>query len=441
MNPRGRIIFLYPTRATATEGFKDYVSWAPEADVTLIHGTARYELERMFENPIDSRYGKSFLNRERLFAIGYWPRRIFSATVDQFLGFMQNNYGSTCLLPLLADSILVVDEVHSFDESLFSALRAFINNFNVPLLCMTASLPKSRIDIFRELNFQVFPEENQAFLDLTLKASMKRYKINEIEGEDAAYEMAVSALKKGKKVLWVVNTVKRCQKLARKLNALCYHSRFRLQDRNERHKEVVNAFQSNQNAVVALTTQVCEMSLDLDADVLITEFAPITSMIQRMGRCNRNAQPGSGKIGRVYIYSPENKLPYNDEILDGTSNFVKMLNGKTASQTDLEKLLQKLEPGKYEVERYTAFLKDGPWASSSDYTLRDIKEFSVPAVLDSDVALYRNRRKSGKIVDGLILPAPRKHLTYARGPDRYIGVVDSSKYSSKYGLLDKAEME
>src|SRR5439155_8741823 len=28
----GRVIFLYPTRGTATEGFRDYVGWAPEAE-------------------------------------------------------------------------------------------------------------------------------------------------------------------------------------------------------------------------------------------------------------------------------------------------------------------------------------------------------------------------------------------------------------------------
>ena len=39
----------------------------------------------------------------RLYALGFWTRRIFSATVDQFLSFLQYGYGSVCLLPLLAD--------------------------------------------------------------------------------------------------------------------------------------------------------------------------------------------------------------------------------------------------------------------------------------------------------------------------------------------------
>ena len=130
--PVSRVIFLYPTRATATEGFKDYVSWAPEADAALVHGTASYDLEGVFQNPEDARHDKIFSTHDRLFALGYWHRRIFSATVDQFLGFMQQVYRSVCLLPLLADSVIVIDEVHSFDKSLFSALKSFLRNFDVP---------------------------------------------------------------------------------------------------------------------------------------------------------------------------------------------------------------------------------------------------------------------------------------------------------------------
>lgn len=118
-SPLKRAIFLYPTRGTATEGFRDYVSWAPEADAALVHGTAGYELEGMFRDVDDGRVDRMYSPEERLFAIGYWSRRIFSATVHQFLGFIQNVYRSTCLMPVIADSIVVVDEVHSFDRNLF----------------------------------------------------------------------------------------------------------------------------------------------------------------------------------------------------------------------------------------------------------------------------------------------------------------------------------
>lgn len=138
----GKVIFLYPTRGTATEGFKDYVSWAPEADAALVTGTARYELEAMADNPPDSMQEKDFKTDDRLFSLGFWSRRYFSATVDQFLGFMEHSYGGICLLPALADSVVIIDEIHSFDLKMFDSLIAFLKHFDIPVLCMTATLPR-----------------------------------------------------------------------------------------------------------------------------------------------------------------------------------------------------------------------------------------------------------------------------------------------------------
>ena len=121
--PLSRVLFLYPTRATATEGFRDYVSWAPEDEAGLLSGTAAYELEDMFETPDDSddrRKGLEYQPDPRLFALGHWKKRVFSATADQFFPFMQYAYGPLCLLPLLAEAVVVVDEVHSFDRSMFT---------------------------------------------------------------------------------------------------------------------------------------------------------------------------------------------------------------------------------------------------------------------------------------------------------------------------------
>jgi CRISPR-associated endonuclease/helicase Cas3 len=56
----GKIIFLYPTRGTATEGFRDYVGWAPEADAALVTGTAKYELEAMADNPNEAIANKNY---------------------------------------------------------------------------------------------------------------------------------------------------------------------------------------------------------------------------------------------------------------------------------------------------------------------------------------------------------------------------------------------
>ncbi|MCE1246814.1 MAG: CRISPR-associated helicase Cas3' [Firmicutes bacterium] len=434
--PVKRVIFLYPTRATATEGFRDYVAWAPESDGALLHGTADYELQDMFANPADNRNDRNFTVEDRLFAIAYWNRRIFSATVDQFLGFMQWSYRSVCLIPLLADSVIVIDEIHSFDSFLFSAFKKFLQSFNVPVLCLTASLPPVRKQaLLDECNLKIFPDNIQEFSDLQSIAEMPRYKINICESDRQAEHIATEAFKNGLKVLWVVNTVAQCQQVAKKFKALCYHSRFKLEDRKNRHREVISAFQNRKGAVLAVTTQVCEMSLDLDADVLITQKAPITSLIQRMGRCNRHAKPGSGKNGKVYIYPPESNLPYSDGDLAGVDEFLSLLSGKEASQALLEELLEKFGHTAAEVPKYSAFLESGLWAQSGE-ELRDINDFSVQAILDSDVGQYLDLIGKKKPVDGLILSVPKKFGTKNDSVGKFIYTASSANYHPEYGFLD-----
>ena len=432
--PAGRVIFLYPTRATATEGFRDYVSWAPEADASLLHGTSDYELDGMFPDE-DERSSKNFTAEERLYALGFWHRRVFSATVDQFLAFMQQVYRSTCLLPVLADSVVVVDEVHSFDPCMFSALKLFLQNFDVPVLCMTASLPPSRRQaLVDDCRLDVFPKSMDAFPKLRSGAEMVRYRVHRLTDEDQAAGVALDARAEGKRVLWVVNNVSRCQRLAQDLGAICYHSRFRLEDRNRRHREVIAAFQEEGEGVVAVTTQVCEMSLDLDADLLISEIAPVTSMIQRMGRCNRHAQPGSGKLGYVYFYSPEDELPYEPVDLAGASDFVDALAGREAGQVELERLLEQLAPGVFEPDRYSAFLDDGPWAWPRE--LRGTEEFSLTAILSGDLSRYFELKRLKKSVDGLYLPVPRRFAERHPRLGSFPRVADSLHYRSRFGFLD-----
>jgi len=429
--PVARVIFLYPTRGTANEGFRDYVAWA-KTDAALIHGTAEYELIGMFGNPEDKRRGKDYTTEDRLFALSYWQRRIFSATVDQFLGFMQYSYRSTCLLPLFVDSVVVIDEIHSFDRSLFSALKLFLEHFDVPVLCMTASLSARRIVDMQECGLKVFPEDKEQFSDSQAFAEMPRYAVLKIANDNEARVVAAEAFEAGKKVLWVVNTVERCQNLARKLDdALCYHSRFKLDDRKQRHKEVVSAFQQEKNKALAITTQVCEMSLDLDADVLISESAPITSLIQRMGRCNR--KPKSEKLGKVFVYQPDGMKPYREEELEGSVNFLQALDGKTVSQARLQELLEELGSGEVEVERYSAFLDSGPWAQAREESLRDIEEYTIQAVLDSEIDAYLKATAPQK--PGFIVPVPRKFAERDSRLNRWLGKAKANHYLPKYGFF------
>lgn len=443
--PIGRIIFLYPTRGTATEGFRDYAAWAPEGEATLLHGTAGYELERMLENPPDSGRRHQLEEQEgRLFALGRWQRRYFSATVDQFLSAMEHRYEALCLLPALSDAAVIVDEVHSFDPRMFEALIAFLREFDVPVLCMTATLPQDRREQLVAAGLRVFPsvEEATELADLAAKERAPRYLVRRVADASAALDIAHKAFASGRRVLWVVNQVARAQQTAEQLEAaigqqvLCYHSRFKLADRQRAHQLTVAAFQQTEQPVIAVTTQVCEMSLDLDADVLITEEAPVTSLVQRFGRSNRHLRR-PGVLADVVTYPmPDGGLrPYAKADLDGVETFLASIDGRHVSQADLARAVEAVSLNETSATGDSSLFGSGYYAVPREF--RDMDEFSRTCVLNTEVEAFLEMKKRGQPVDGLLVPVPRKYAADGGpfGLPPFVGVAEAANYSSTRGFV------
>lgn len=450
----GKVIFLYPTRGTATEGFKDYVSWAPEADAALVTGTAKYELEAMADNPPDSMKEKDFTTDDRLFSLGFWSRRYFSATVDQFLGFLEHSYGGICLLPALADSVLIIDEIHSFDLKMFDSLIAFLKHFDIPVLCMTATLPPSRRKQLIDLGLQVYPTESdrESLQDLEIKETHPRYQLQPVTGFDDAFTKAVDAYRQGERVLWVVNTVDRClaisKKLADELNVevLTYHSRFRLSDRQTVHGNTVKAFafqkDGDRKPAIAVTTQVCEMSLDLDADVLITEYAPISSLVQRFGRANRHLARGDDFRATLHIYKPPKDLPYDRQELGTAEKFINELGSGDISQKRLAEALEKFANEERKADGLPSFFTSGYFAIAGSF--RDTDEYAVPCILDRDLEKVKESMESRprKPHDGFIINVPRKGANPSDNKPswlpKYLGVAQwEGNYNVRSGFSTK----
>ncbi len=412
-----RVVFLYPTRGTATEGFRDYVGWGPETEVALLHASARSELDGIAENPEEPLAGKALGTSERdarLFALAFWRRRYFSATVDQFLGFIENRYASLCLLPALADSAIIIDEVHAFDRHLFDRLVTFLETFDVPVLCMTATLTCSRrCELEKRGKLVSFPtmQDREELADLELEENHPRYELVSVPDEATAFAKAVESFTCGKRVLWVVNTVNRCQLIATRLAelesivALVYHSRFRLKDRKVAHGKTVAAFQQCQQPAFAVTTQVCEMSLDLDADVLLTELAPVSSLVQRFGRANRHrlGKP-EGFTGTIITYQASSAKPYEDSDIVAARDFLASLP-PIVSQRALADCLAKHAPPERSGDGFTSFLNGGYWSEPG--SLREEDEHgSSPSILEQDLRHVLLALAEKVPIDEYILPLP-----------------------------------
>ena len=105
---------------------------------------------------------------------------------------------------------------------------------------------------------------------------------------------------------------------ARGITARLLHARFTLHDRKHHEREVMSIFgkdggrriKRNGTAEVLVATQVVESSLDLDFDAVVSDLAPMASLIQRSGRLWRHMdlRPREGRPVRepvLYLVSPQ----------------------------------------------------------------------------------------------------------------------------------------
>lgn len=338
-----KLFFCYPTTGTATEGFLGYVH-ETEVEAKLIHSRAIVDLEGIAEVP-DDENGDHLLRIESLNA---WSPQVVICTADTVLALVRNNRRGLYNSPAILSAAFVFDELHAYDNSMFEAVIALIKALpGASFLLMTASLPKSRKEFLLK---HVDVEEVPSPIELE---EIPRYKFQRIS-KDNAYQIAKAAVNEKKRVLWICNTVARAQAVLNRLQeenvaARTYHSRFKYKDRVRQHRKVVRWFsqQARRWGVVAVTTQVAEMSLDLDADILISEIAPIPALIQRLGRLNRRVTPSNhGSPRTSYFLDWENPSPYEDEAALRLAEqwITELMKLEAISQADLSEHFNQLSP-------------------------------------------------------------------------------------------------
>jgi CRISPR-associated endonuclease/helicase Cas3 len=116
----------------------------------------------------------------------------------------------------------------------------------------------------------------------------------------------VGVHQQGTLTLAIVNTVADAQalhaavvKLNPQATVLLVHSRFRRADRARLVRTLTE--KPTERGTICISTQVVEAGMDLDAAVMITEAAPWSSIVQRLGRCNR---AGNLESAMVYWFTP-----------------------------------------------------------------------------------------------------------------------------------------
>lgn len=263
----------------------------------------------------------------------YLTARVAVGTIDQALMAGLKLRHAHFRAAALARSLLVVDEVHASDEFMGEVLRHVLRN-HVALgghaLLLSATLGAEArgrlLDLTRltlppplaEAESIPYPAIWGSESGLIAIAGSEREKrvtiecVPIIDDPETIAARAVAAARKGATVLVVRNSVPGAIAVARAVEALApelafrvngvatlHHGRFATEDRKLLDRAVETALGKGRTAEgrILIGTQTLEQSLDIDADLLLTDLAPVDILLQRIGRLHRHARTDRGAFG------------------------------------------------------------------------------------------------------------------------------------------------
>ncbi|MFV0921396.1 CRISPR-associated helicase Cas3' [Sphingomonas parapaucimobilis] len=283
----------------------------------------------------DARWAAERANR-------FLAARVAVGTIDQALLAALPVKHALFRASALARSLLVVDEVHASDAYMTGLLERLLDQHvavggRALLLSATlgaaarARLLKTPVASLAEAEALPYPalsgigsSPRPAMASGAVQKHVRIETAGLIADPDAIARCAVAAAQGGAAVLVVRNSVAGAVAVAQAVAALApdlafrvegvatlHHGRFAATDRRLLDRAVEDAFGKRRSAGsrILVGTQTLEQSLDIDADFLITDLAPMDVLLQRIGRLHRHARDDRGAFGqaRVLVLRPEER--------------------------------------------------------------------------------------------------------------------------------------
>lgn len=346
----GGIYFALPTQLTSNKIYERFnqfldVILAPECPhrALLLHGNAWLVNTEMGE---EGRPGGSWFHQGKRgilapFAVG---------TIDQALMAAMNVKHGFVRAFGLAGKVVILDEVHTYDTytgTIIDALLDLLVELDCTVLILSATLNKERreeligvkvhddnyplITAFAKTG-QSIPSDTDSPRELPISVQQEQKARVLLQRDlEKAIDEALYRAEIGQQVLWIENTVGEAQQryldLASRsvgLGIECglLHSRFTLEDRETIEDRWVSLYgkagmlngERGAQGRILVGTQVLEQSLDIDADFLVSRFAPSDMVLQRLGRLWRHQETPRpvGARQEAWLLAPELEAAQKD---------------------------------------------------------------------------------------------------------------------------------
>ena len=285
----------------------------------LIHGSAWLQ---QFEMGEDAAAGGAWFNQHKRAVLA--PFGV--GTIDQILlSVMRVKHGFVRAFGLVG-KVVILDEIHSYDlytGVLVQRLISVLRELGCSVIILSATLTRQRrLELLgleptkyppREIPeaYPLISVSNADHLYRTLAVAPPASRSISLQNttRQTALEEALLRAEQGQQVLWIENTVAEAQETYQIMAARCsgmevkcglLHSRFTAQDRDNNEAEWIDLYgkagwENIESAPrllqgrILIGTQVLEQSIDIDADFLVSNFAPSDMLLQRLGRLWRHA--------------------------------------------------------------------------------------------------------------------------------------------------------
>ncbi len=324
-----RMIFTLPTRFSVNSMYLDLIAPDkynfPKHMVGLYHSEASKLLTSTVELEDESKQSLSAFVDDLMFRNHFYQPTITVSTIDHLLYSLihAHKYADRAFGNIL-QSVIIFDEIHYYErytlQKIVECIR-ILKLLQVPHLLMSATLPESFLKQLNKMGkkkkYVTLISEGRTPDQGAVKSPFRIHKAS-----TPLYDPNTKLSLEAKKLIEehlpyrqmiIVNQVERAKAIAKELmqrypnhNIICYHSEFTALDRQMKEKCIKILFKDrdqrtlaeketlakhgfqDQNAVILVTTQICELSLDISCDVQLTDLAPIDALAQRGGRLHRN---------------------------------------------------------------------------------------------------------------------------------------------------------
>jgi CRISPR-associated endonuclease/helicase Cas3 len=353
------LFYILPYQASLNAMRRRLAQHLPDSSLALQHGKA---LQSLYAQLLSKDYAPA--DARRLAAGELSMARLQTASIRilspyQLLRAAYSLPGHEALWTTPANSLFVLDEIHAYQPDrlgmLLATLKHFVHHLQAKAFFMTATLPSLLRQLLASLllnatSLQASPEtfrtSRRHFLHLHPSSLTAPATLDRILDDSHS----------GRAVLVIANQVARAQAIfdllsARSRNPVTLlHGRFHLQDRNQKElllAETRGVGCATSSPAILIATQVVEVSLNIDFDVLYTDAAPLEALLQRFGRVNRTPRPNR-TLKPVHVFTLlENPRPYTADSVARSLDALTPFDAQPLDESHLQSALDQVYSGEF----------------------------------------------------------------------------------------------